>query len=484
MAADGITNRTTSLCFTKFQNVIDGKLVGTEKTRCSVNPSTLKDLPPVPVSTPADVDRAVEVAKKAQESWAEVPWTERRKAIHAFAAALESQIDDFSQMLTKEQGKPLGFANFEMQITLNCLRELANFPETEETIEETDDKKVIARYIPLGVVVGIVPWNFPIQLASVKLASALITGNTFILKSSPFTPYCSLKMAELAIPFFPPGVFQCLSGDDDLGPWLTAHPGVNKVTFTGSIATGKRVMESCSKTLKRVTLELGGNDPAIVCSDVDVVEVAPEIAGLALINSGQVCCAIKRVFVHESIYEALLKAMVEYAKGLNVGDGFQEGVWLGPVNNRLQYDRVKNLLEDIERTRLTVALGSTKVSTMGNGYFITPTIIDNPPDNSRIVVEEPFGPVFPVLKWSDEAEVIKRANDSDMGLGASVWTKDLVQAERIARKLQVGSVWINNHMAGQANAPFGGHKQSGVGVEYGEAGLKGYCDVQTLFLKK
>lgn len=259
---------------------------------------------------------------------------------------------------------------------------------------ETPNRKVFTRYSPLGVAVGIVPWNYPVYLAIGKLAPAVLTGNAFILKPSPSTPYSGLKLVELAQHFFPPGVVQALSGDESLGPLLTAHPGVNKVSFTGSTETGRRVMESCSKTLKRVTLELGGNDATIVCADVDSSIVGPKIAMLALANSGQICIAIKRVFIHESIYQAVLSSMVDFVRTLAVGDGLDDKVMLGPVTNELQFKKVKDLLADIEAEHLEIAVGGTQtLNTAGKGYFLPPTIVDNPPDSSRIVVEEPFGKI-------------------------------------------------------------------------------------------
>ncbi|KAK2006836.1 aldehyde dehydrogenase [Colletotrichum eremochloae] len=478
------TNGTSKLDWTKFYNVIDGKLETTSKTRHNVNPSTLEANPEVPVSTPEDVDRAVQAGKKAQEAWAETPYEERQKALVKFAEAFEAHVEEFALMLSKEQGKPVQFAQIEIIESIKHFKGMSELPFPEEVVDNNPDRRVITRYTPLGVAVGIVPWNFPILLACGKIAPALVTGNAFILKPSPFTPYCNLKIVELAQQFFPPGVFQALSGDDNLGPWLTAHPGVDKVSFTGSTATGKRVMESCSKTLKRITLELGGNDAAIVFPDVDVKAIAPKITMLALYNSGQVCIAIKRIYIHEDIYDELVAEIANVIKNMPVGDGQQEGTVLGPVQNQMQFERVKELLKDIEEQKLKLAAGSTAPATNGKGYFITPTMVDNPPDNSRIVVEEPFGPVFPVLKWSDEKDVIRRANDTLMGLGASVWCKDLEKAESVAKKIKAGNVWINTHLELQYNAPFGGHKQSGIGHEYGVGGLKSYCNAQSLFITK
>jgi len=258
-----------------------------------------------------------------------------------------------------------------------------------DIIESTAERKVISRYTPLGVAVGIVPWNFPVQLACGKLAPAILSGNAFIWKPSPFGPYASLKLAELGAQFFPPGILQILSGDDSLGPFLTAHPGVDMVSFTGSVPVGRKIMETCSKTLKRFTLELGGNDAAIVCADVDPVAVASKIGVVAFANSGQICIAIKRVYVHESVYDAVLATLVSFAQSLKLGVG--DDAFMGPLANEPQYERVKDLLADIKRSNLTIATGSTEPVSDNKGFFITPTIIDNPPDDSRIVAEEQFG---------------------------------------------------------------------------------------------
>jgi len=373
-------------------------------------------------------------------------------------------------------------ATAEAQSGVTWLAETAKLKIPEEVVEDTEDRSVIQRYTPLGVVAAIVPWNFPIQLACGKIAPAVLTGNCIIVKPSPFTPYCGLKLAELAQKFFPPGVIQALSGDDSLGPWLTAHPGIDKISFTGSTATGKKVMESASKTLKRVTLELGGKDPAIVCKSVDIAKTAPAIATLAFLNSGQICLALKRIYIHESIYNDFRDAMVAYTKTLKVGDGMEDGVFLGPIQNSMQYDRVQGFFDDVEKEGMKVAVGGKSKDSAG--YFISPTIIDNPKEDSRLVQEEPFGPILPILSWSDEDEVIDRANNTRMGLGASVWTTDLEEASRIARRLDAGSVWVNAHLEVGPHFAFGGHKESGIGSEWGVGGLKAFCNVQTLYMKK
>ncbi|KIW96915.1 uncharacterized protein Z519_02306 [Cladophialophora bantiana CBS 173.52] len=468
--------------FNGFYNTINGKLTSTEQTRHGINPATGKPNPEVPVSTPKDVDDAVAAAKEAFKSWSQTPYEKRRECVLAFADALEKYAADFGRLLTQEQGKPVQFGVGEAHTGVQWMRALAQLELKEEVVEENDEKQVIVRYTPLGVCVGIVPWNFPVHLACGKIAPSVLTGNPIIIKPSPFTPYCDLKLGELAQQFFPPGVIQVLSGDDNLGPWLTAHPGPDKISFTGSTVTGKKVMESAAKTLKRVTLELGGKDPAIICKNVDINAVAAKIATLAFLNSGQICLAIKRIYVHESIHDKFRDAMVEFTKTLKVGDGTEEGVFLGPIQNKMQYEKVKTFFNDIEKEKWTVAVGGKNEDKPG--YFITPTIIDKPADDSRIATEEPFGPIVPLMTWTDEADVIARANNTKMGLGASVWSDDLDEATRIARQLDAGSVWVNTHLEVDPNAPFGGHKESGIGFEWGIGGLKSFCNVQSLFLKK
>ncbi|KIH91644.1 betaine aldehyde dehydrogenase [Sporothrix brasiliensis 5110] len=327
------------------------------------------------------------------------------------------------------------------------------------------------------------------------MASALLTGNTFIMKPSPFAPCANLKLAELAQQYFPPGVVQCLSGDDQLGPWLTAHPGIDKVSFTGSVATGKRVMESCSRTLKRVTLELGGNDAAIVFPDIpDVAATAAAIAQACFLNTGQICVSIKRLYVHADIYDAFRDAFVAVANALPYGDGFAgagdpaAAPFMGPLSTEFQYRQVLALLDDVRNTKLNVVGGdaalaaATDTAAAGKGYFVRPVVVDNPPDTARIVVEEAFGPTVPLLKWSDEADVLRRANDTQLGLGASVWSGDLKHAGEVARQLEAGNVWVNSHLVRHPLAPLVGYKWSGLGAEGGIDGLKQYCNIQALHL--
>ncbi|CZT09635.1 related to aldehyde dehydrogenase (NAD+), mitochondrial [Rhynchosporium graminicola] len=468
--------------FTTFKHCVNGELVDTKQHRHGINPANLKNLPDVPVATEEDLDTAVAAARVAFESWSKVSWELRKKTLLEFIDALEAKKDEFTKLLTTEQGKPTFQAVREHSDSVSIGRSTANLTLPEEVIEDSEDRKITTRFTPLGVVAGIVPWNFPILLAMMKIAPAVLTGNVIIIKPSPFTPYGDLKLVELAQNFFPPGVVQSLSGDDNLGPWITSHPGINKISFTGSTQTGKLVAASAAKTLKRVTLELGGNDAAIICADVNIEKVAPQVATFAFLNSGQICLCIKRIYIHKSIYRPFLEALIRHAKTLQVGDGFAPDTFCGPIQNSMQYERVKGFFSEIEKEKWNVACGGKMEKT--NGYFITPTIIDNPADDARIVTEEPFGPIVPTLSWESEDEVIERANTTNMGLGASVWSSDFENAGKIARQLEAGTVWVNNHFDLSPMASFGGFKESGLGVEMGIGGLKAMCNSQTLMINK
>lgn len=324
----------------------------------------------------------------------------------------------------------------------------------------------------------------PLLIGIFKIASCLIAGNVIIVKPSPFAPYAVTKLVELARGLFPPGVIQVLSGGDDLGPWLTEHPGIDKISFTGSSATGKRVLASCSRTLKRVTLELGGNDAAIICEDADLAQAIPKVGTLAFLFSGQICMDIKRVYVHEAIYDKFLAGLVEFVKNIKTGDPNDPDTLVGPLQNSMQYEKVKELFAQIEPQGWKTAVGgaSDLKSTHAKGYFMQPTVIDNPPEDSAIVQEEPFGPIVPLLKWSSEEDVIARANDSKMGLGASVWSADIARATRMAEQLEAGSVWVNTHFDLSFKVPFGGSKWSGFNRELGVDGIKGWLEPQSLWV--
>ncbi|MGF6571630.1 acyl-CoA reductase-like NAD-dependent aldehyde dehydrogenase [Paraburkholderia sp. GAS333] len=333
-------------------------------------------------------------------------------------------------------------------------------------------------YTPIGVVGAITPWNFPLLLAVWKLAPALLAGNTVVLKPSPYTPLCTLLFGELSRDILPPGVLNVVSGGNELGQWLTEHPGVGKISFTGSTATGKLVLKSAAANMKRVTLELGGNDPAIVLPDVNPEEIARKLFWAAFQNSAQFCVATKRLYVHEAVYDDLCRELAAYAATVVVGDGAQRETQLGPLQNRMQYEKVCDLLRDcVAEGQMLLAGGVPKHD---SGYFVPVTLIDNPPDDARCVTEEAFGPVLPILKYKDIDDAIARANETCYGLAASVWSTDTEAANKVAERLEAGTVWINQIHQFSRHVAFGGHKESGLGIENSLHGLAEYCNLQTI----
>ncbi|PHH64306.1 hypothetical protein CDD81_4790 [Ophiocordyceps australis] len=453
---------TTDMDITSFPgNIINGRFRQSDKTRRAIDPASGKELYHVPVASREDLDDAVKHAREAFPAWSKTSFEERSEKVIAFAQALEDNQEQLAKLLTMEQGKPLAMAQSEIGTTIAWMRGFAAIQLKDEVLEDTEDRTIYITHVPIGVCGGIVPWNYPLLLAAIKIAPALLTGNTVILKPSPFTPYCNLKMGELAMSIFPPGVLQTLSGDDNLGPWMTSHADIDMISFTGSIPTGKRVAESCAKTLKRCILELGGNDAAIVCEDIDIPRCIPKF-----------------------IYDEFRDAFVEYTRNtMKIGAGFESGVNLGPIQNAMQFNLVKNMYAEVEKSGFKMALKG-QVSDGSAGYLMEPTVVDNPPDDSPIVVEEPFGPIVPLLKWSDDQDVVARANGLRTGLGASVWSRDVVRAERMARELKAGCVWVNSHFDLAPNVPFGGHRESGLGVEMGLEGFKSYTNLRSLWVWK
>lgn len=465
-----------------FTATIDGKPVTTAKSISVVNPATEAVIAEAPDCGAAELDAAVAAARAAFPRWRATPLAERQAAVKALGVRIAENKDELMRLLTQEQGKPHDAALGDVLGGANWCKVYGDMDLADEIVEDSDKRRVAVRRTPIGVVGAIAPWNFPIILAMLKAAPALVAGNTVVLKPSPFTPLATLRIGELARDIFPAGVFNVVSGGDALGPLITSHPGIDKVSFTGSSATGRRVMESASQTLKRVTLELGGNDAAIVLPDVDVNKVAQQIFGAAFGNSGQICVAVKRLYVHADIYDAFAAALADLARNARIGDGSEQGVNFGPVQNKAQYDRIVALIEDAKAKGYKFLVGGEKMDRPG--YFLPLTLIDNPPEDSRIVQEEQFGPVLPILKFDDVEEVIARANDSPYGLGGQVWSGDADRAEDIGLRLETGNVYINQAQAIYPHAPFGGHKASGLGVESARDGLLAYTNAQTVVRSK
>jgi acyl-CoA reductase-like NAD-dependent aldehyde dehydrogenase len=459
---------------------INGKLVGADTTFEAYNPATDEVLAQVPEASTAQLEEAIAAAKAAFPAWSGLPWEERSAYLTRYVDALDAHRDELARLLTLEQGKPLHSS--EVDDALFWVREVAKRQLPVETIEDTDEHVVQIHHTPLGVVGAITPWNFPVLLGLWKVAPCLITGNTMVLKPSPFTPLCTLRFGEIAQAVLPPGVLNVLSGGNDLGAQMTAHPDIAKISFTGSIATGKKVMASGSDNLKRITLELGGNDAAIVLPGADTSALVPTLFNAAYGNSGQWCIAVKRLYVHESIHRQFVDEFVAYAKGKKVGNGLDPDTDLGPIQNKMQYGKLLDMFEDIRKNGYQVPIGGT-IDESAPGNFVPVTVVDNPPDDSRIVREEPFGPVLPILSFSDTDEVVRRANDTHFGLGGSVWGPPEEAAE-VALRLETGTVWVNEIHVHGIDIPFGGHKQSGMGVENGAEGLSEFTNTKTLMFKK
>jgi len=461
----------------KYKLLIDGEMVDGVSSFDVINPATAQPFARCPKADEKLLNHAVAAAKSAFPAWAATPIDQRAALVTALADRLEQRAEEFASLLTTEQGKPLNQAMFEIMGSVMTLRAFAAMRPEANILRDEGGNRVIEHRTPLGVVAAITPWNFPVILAMNKLGPALVTGNTMVLKPAPTTPLTTLLFGEICAQLLPRGVVNVICDQNDLGGLLSAHPDVAKLSFTGSTATGKKVMTSAAAGLKRVTLELGGNDAAIVLDDVDTAVAARKVYDGAMANAGQICVAIKRAYVPEAIYDDFCDELARLAKETVVDDGSRQGAKIGPVQNAMQYDKVVALLADA-RERGTVLAGGEPLDRPG--YFLPPTIVRDLDDDAPLVREEQFGPVLPVLKYRDIEDVIARANDSEYGLGGTVWGRDVPRATEVAMRIDSGTVWVNQHLAIDPNIPFRGSKQSGIGGELGQAGLNEYTQAHVV----
>lgn len=468
---------------TQYKNLINGEMVSTSEMLDVVNPANEEVIGQVPSCGEAELNSAVAAARAAFPAWRKKPIEERRAVVQAISATIKDNLDELFRLLTAEQGKPHAQAQGEIMGASMMAGAQSTLDLDDEINEDTDERLSRTRRVPVGVVGGIVPWNFPVMMAVQKIAPALLSGCTIVLKPSPFTPLTTLRLAELIKDTAPAGVVNIITGEDSLGPLITNHPDIDKITFTGSTATGKKIMEGASKDLKRITLELGGNDASIVLPDANVKKVAEQLFWSSFTNAGQICVAAKRIYIHEDIYDELSAAIAEYAKNVTVGDGAQQGTAVGPIQNKKQYDRVIELVQDAKDNGYNFLVGGDHDPDIP-GYYMPITILDNPPEDARIVAEEQFGPVMPLMKFSTEDEAISRANASEYGLAGAVWTADPDKGVEIAEQMETGTVWVNEFLHLSPFAPFGGHKQSGFGAEYGKEGLLEFTYPQVITVKK
>lgn len=464
-----------------FTMTIDGNSVAGELSFGVINPATGAVFAQAPACNRVQLDAAMDAAARAFRSWKQDVGA-RRAALVACADAIKARLGELAPILTQEQGKPLARATEELIGAAVWFQYTASLEIPLEVVQDDANTRIEVRRRPFGVVGAITPWNFPVLLGVWKIAPALLAGNTLVLKPSPYTPLSTLKLGEILRDALPAGVLNVVSGNDQLGAWITGHPAVRKVSFTGSVATGKKVAAACAPDLKRMTLELGGNDAAIVLDDVDPQQVAEKLFWGAFANTGQICGAIKRLYVPERLEQPIVAALAAIAKGVKVGDGMQPDTQLGPLNNKMQFDRVNELVADARKAGGRCVTGGAPLP--GGGYFIPPTLVTGLAEGSRLVDEEQFGPALPIVTYREVDDAIARANDTMYGLSGSVWSSNLARATEVAGQLECGTAWVNQHLAIVPNAPFGGAKWSGIGVENGPWGLLGFTELQTVNIAK
>mmetsp|Transcript_24773 Transcript_24773/g.45417 ORF Transcript_24773/g.45417 Transcript_24773/m.45417 type:complete len:899 (-) Transcript_24773:15-2711(-) len=476
--------------------LIDGQIEVTEETFSVYAPATGELVGVAPVATYGQVVAAIEAADGAKQYWSTLPHDVRKNALASCAAALREHAEALATLQTNESGRPIAETRIEVQVAAACFDKAGQSLDitVEDEISADDEKRVVVRHCPFGVVSVIAPWNAPIVLGWKPTAAALACGNTVVLKPAPQTPLTTLRIGELLRGLLPPGVLNVVVAPDTavpkVGEVLTSHPLVRKVVFTGSTLVGRKVMEACARDFKRLLLELGGNDAAIVREDVDIPATAERVFKAAFFNNGQTCVAIKRLYVHENIFDSFCQALAARARRATIGNGLVEDVELGPLASDAQLQHVEALLKDARRFGGKILCGGGAVAGppgdegKGTGLFYLPTIVVGVQEGVRLVDEEQFGPVLPVMPFKTDAEAVKRANATPYGLGASVWSKDLEMASQLGDQLQAGTVWINTHCEFIRNAPFGGFGNSGFGRagDLGPYDLEEYTETKTVWL--
>ncbi|MBX7430502.1 aldehyde dehydrogenase family protein [Mycobacterium sp. Y57] len=439
-----------------------------------------------PQGTIEHVEQAVEAASSAFPDWRATPVAERAALLAQAGALLAQPRDEWVSLLTAENGKLLREAVIDIAMGGEAISVYASHPEwTQDRVVDDERGRLVVRKQPLGVCVGIVPWNFPLTLASLKVGPALLAGNTLIIKVPEFAPLTTLRALGEMAALLPPGVLNIVSGyGPEVGRALVTHPKVRKIAFTGSTETGRQIMADASGHLARLTLELGGNDAAVLLDDVDLSDEAiGRIVTGAFMYSGQICIDIKRLYVHESRYDELVDRLSVAVDKIVVGDGARPEVTMGPINNARQYDKVTKLLAETKRDADCVQLGSYADGTdVEDGYFLLPHLVLDPPDEMKVVATEQMAPILPVMKFSSDEEAVTRANGTEYGLGASVWSSDRDRAFSVADRMEAGMTFINGHslFALHPDAPAGGAKQSGHGYEMSQEALEGYTQLQAI----
>jgi len=465
----------------KYNMTIGGKTVNADAYTDIRNPANTEEVVGrAPVGTSAHLDQAIAAASKAFRSWRNSSDKERVEACQAIAKVCTDNAEELAELVTREQGKPLNGlgSRFELGGCAGWAGYTAGLRLADKVLEDSNERHVVQQRVPLGVVGSITPWNWPLIIAIWHIVPGVRTGNTVVIKPSPFTPLSTLRMVQLFNEVLPAGLVNVISGGDELGAELTTHAGVDKIVFTGSIATGKKVMASAAKGVTPVTLALGGNDPGILLPGTDPAPFAEGLFFGSMINSGQTCGALKRLYVHEKDLDATVDALVAFSKNIKMGNGLEEDTALGPVQNERQFKRVIELVEDAKANGATCVTGGEPLG--GPNFFYPVTIVTGISDGVRLVDEEQFGPVLPIVTYTDLDDAIARANGTEFGLDASVWGQDADECARVAAQLEAGTVYVNKHAEIAPHVPFGGIKCSGLGVEFAEEGLAAYTAIKII----
>lgn len=437
-----------------------------------VDAATREPIGRAPVHTVEQLDAAVARAKAAQPAWDALGHEERRALLNRVADAIDANAEPLARLLSREQGKPLNGPNarFEVGACSAWLRTAAATPLEPETVVDDGETHAELHYRAIGVVGAIGPWNWPLMIGIWQIAPALRMGNTVVVKPSGYTTLSVLALIEVMNQVLPPDVLIGVAGDREVGARIASHPDIGKVMFTGSTATGRRIVESSAKNLARLTLELGGNDAGIVLPGVDAAAIAQDLFWGAFINTGQTCAALKRLYVHDSVYDEVVEALAEVVRQTPMGNGLDEQNVLGPLQNHAQFEIVRDLVEDAARNGGRIVTGGRPATELGE-LFYPVTLVADVADGVALVDEEQFGPALPIIRYTDVDDAVASANGLDVGLGASVWG-DREEARKVAARIQAGTVWINSHGGVHPMIPFGGHKSSGYGLEFGVEGLK------------
>lgn len=473
-----------------FLNIVNGRGVDADRHFESFNPATGEVLGKVPHSSREQVAQAVAAARAAQPGWAARPDAERKALMMKLAEAIKANAEPLAEWVTREQGKPLGGvgpdqvpgARFELWGCEVWTQVPASLDLPVELAFEDDTRRDEVHRRPYGVIAAIAPWNWPLLIAIWQIVPSLRAGNTVVIKPSEYTSIGTLEMVRIMAEILPPGVLNTVSGPGEVGAALVENPDVDKIMFTGSGPTGAKIAAVAAKNLTPTTMELGGNDAAIVLPDADPKAIAMGLFWGAFLNMGQTCACAKRLYVPDSLHDAVVAELKGLAEAMPMGDGMLPGTVMGPIQNRMQFDKVSRLVERARQDGATIVCGGKPAAGAGNFYPLT--IVTDIADGAPLVDEEQFGPVLPVIRYREVDDAIASANRLDVGLGASVWSSDIGRARDVAARVQAGTVWINQHGMIHPMVPFGGVKGSGWGVEFGADGLKAVTVPQVISVKK